>query len=84
MAASEGLARAVPEGPCCRVRGTAPAGSPVGLEIGRNSSRERVIGHRHGMPREAAQSPSLEVLKERVGVALSATVGVTRWGWVTG
>lgn len=44
------------------------------LDIMRNFSAERVIGHWNGLPREALESPFLEVFQEKLYVALSAMV----------
>lgn len=45
--------------------------------------RDRMRGQK-GLPREVVESLSLEVLKERLEVALSAVVWVTRWCSVIG
>lgn len=44
----------------------------------------RVMGHWERLPRELLGSPSLEVFRNRLDVALSATVWVTRWCWDMG
>ncbi|RMC02984.1 hypothetical protein DUI87_20177 [Hirundo rustica rustica] len=44
------------------------------LDIRKNSFTERVIGHWNGLPREVLESPSLEVFKEGLEVALNALV----------
>ncbi|KAJ7405121.1 hypothetical protein WISP_141800 [Willisornis vidua] len=45
-----------------------------GLDIRKKFFTEREIGHWNGLPGEAVDSPSLEVFKKRLDVALSAMV----------
>jgi len=40
------------------------------LDIRKNSFTERVVKHWHRLPREVAESPSLEIFQKRVGVVL--------------
>ena len=44
------------------------------LDIRSSSSSETVVGQWHGLHREVVESPSLEVFKNRVDVALGDTV----------
>jgi len=44
------------------------------LDISKNFVTERVVRHWNRLPREAVESPSLEVFKKHVGVALWDTV----------
>ena len=44
------------------------------MDIRKNLFTERVVKHWNRLPREVAESPSLEVLKRRVDVALRDVV----------
>lgn len=54
-------------------------------DIWKNCFAQKVVSHWNGLPRDAVQSPSWEVFKKQVDVALSAMVYLTRWysakGW---
>jgi len=45
-----------------------------GLDIRKNVFTERVVKHWHRLPRKVVESPSLEVLKKRVDMALQDMV----------
>lgn len=49
----------------------------VRLELGEVFFPERL--NRHWLPRETVESPSLEMLKKRLDLALTARVWLTRW-----
>ena len=50
------------------------------MDIRKNFFSEKAVIHCHRLPREAVESPSLEVFKKRVGVALRDTVSGHRGG----
>ncbi|KAJ7409570.1 hypothetical protein BTVI_56095 [Pitangus sulphuratus] len=52
------------------------------LDIRKKLFTEKVIRHWNGLPREVMDSPSMEVFKKRLDVALSAMVQLKRWCWV--
>lgn len=54
------------------------------LDIRRYFFTEGVTGHWNGLPGDVGESLSLEVFKERLDVALSAVVWLTRWCSVIG
>jgi len=54
------------------------------LDIWNNFVTERVVRHWNRLPREAVQSPSLEVLKKHVDVALQDMVQQAWWCWGDG
>jgi len=52
------------------------------LDIWKNFFTERVVRHCNRLPREVIESPSLEVSKNSVGVALGDMVWQAWWCWV--
>lgn len=73
-----------------RIRGHSLTLCQGRFRLGRKDIRryfftERMTGHWSGLPRDVQESPSMEVFKERLDVALSAIVWLTRWcsfiGW---
>lgn len=44
------------------------------MDIRKNSFTERVVKHLNKLPREVAESPSLEVFQEQLDVAVRAVV----------
>ena len=53
------------------------------MNIRKNFSSERVVRQWHRLPREVVESPSLEVFKKHVNVALRDVVSGHGWagGW---
>lgn len=50
------------------------------MDTRKNLFSERVIGHWNGQSRELVESPSLELFKQRLDVALSAVVDTAMLG----
>ena len=54
------------------------------MDIRKNVFTERVVRDWNRLLRVVVESPSLEVFKKRVDVALQDTVQQAPWGWVGG
>lgn len=54
------------------------------MVIRKNFFTKRATRHWSELPRGVVESPSLGAFKERLDLALSAVVWMTRWRWVIG
>ena len=55
-----------------------------GLDIGRSFFPGGAVGHWTRLPRAVVQSPSLEVFKKHVNMALGDMILLAWWCWVDG